>query len=134
MSVTMIDDLPNIDELDQNDQYTNENDTKYQKFIRNSHRPNAESGMSSMHSGGMHPQMHTPMNEIVGDIRSAGMREHYQPVEHYSPPFNCIDIANHINSCPICSRFYKHDKSVYIVIIALLLIVCVLLLKKVLNV
>lgn len=59
--------------------------------------------------------------------------------QHLSNPYpqqmcNCIDIANHIKDCPICSKFYDNDKTVYIVIIVLLTIICLLLLKRVLNV
>jgi hypothetical protein len=51
-----------------------------------------------------------------------------------SPPLNCIDVANHIQSCPICSKFYNNDKTLYILAIIILSIVCLLLLKKVLNI
>ena len=46
----------------------------------------------------------------------------------------CIDIANHIASCPICSKFYNNDKTIYIIAIILLALICILLLKKLLDV
>jgi hypothetical protein len=51
---------------------------------------------------------------------------------HNSP--SCIDIAEHIANCPICSKFYNTDKSIYIIAIIVLVILCILLLKKVLDI
>ena len=63
------------------------------------------------------------------------------PLEYHQPlynipmhsPYSCLDIAAHIDNCPICSKFYKNDKTVFIVSIVLLTIVCIILLKKVLE-
>lgn len=46
---------------------------------------------------------------------------------------SCIDVANHILECPICSKFYNNDKTLYLLIIAILSIVCVLLLKRIID-
>ena len=48
-------------------------------------------------------------------------------------PYSCLDIASHIDNCPICSKFYKNDKSIYIVTIVILVIICIILLKKALE-
>ena len=56
------------------------------------------------------------------------------PVKDIAQQLNCIDVANHIQSCPICSKFYHNDRSLYIITIAVLCIICILLLKRVLNV
>ena len=45
----------------------------------------------------------------------------------------CLDVAEHIANCPICSKFYNHDKALYIVAIVILAVVCVILLKKVID-
>ena len=47
---------------------------------------------------------------------------------------SCLDVAEHIANCPICSKFYNTDKTIYIIAIVILSIICILLLKKVLNV
>ena len=55
----------------------------------------------------------------------------------YEMPENtpsCLDVAEHVANCPICSKFYSNDKTVYIIAIVVLAIICVLLLKKVLDV
>jgi hypothetical protein len=38
-----------------------------------------------------------------------------------------------VGSCPICSRFYHNDNTVYIIAIVILSIICILLLKRVLD-
>jgi hypothetical protein len=47
---------------------------------------------------------------------------------------SCIDVNLHISDCPICSRFYNNDCSLYIIAIVVLAIICVLLLKRVLKI
>jgi hypothetical protein len=47
---------------------------------------------------------------------------------------HCIEVAEHINSCPICSRFYNVDKTPYMLAIVILSIVCIILLKRVLSI
>lgn len=47
---------------------------------------------------------------------------------------SCLDVSMHHADCPVCSKIYKCDKAVYLVIIAILTIVCILLMKKVLNI
>lgn len=47
---------------------------------------------------------------------------------------SCIDVANHITVCPICSKFYKCDRSVHMLLIVILSVIAILLLKKVLGV
>ena len=60
--------------------------------------------------------------------------QNYQSLEGYgNREISCIEIANHIRSCPICSKFYDNDKSVYVIIIVILAIICVILFKKVLE-
>jgi hypothetical protein len=46
---------------------------------------------------------------------------------------SCITVAEHIANCPICSKFYNNDKTPYIIAIIILLLVCILLIKKVLD-
>ena len=57
--------------------------------------------------------------------------------EPFNMPFgspSCLDVAEHISKCPICSKFYNTDKTIYIIAIITLAIICILLLKKVLDV
>ena len=47
---------------------------------------------------------------------------------------NCIDIARHIDTCPICSRLYDTDKTLYILAILGLLILCFLMVKRIVKI
>jgi hypothetical protein len=70
-------------------------------------------------------------------LRNPGNNSYSQLVEgykeHYKEQLNCIDVSNHIKNCPICSKFYENDKSIYIIIIIILAIVCIILARKVLE-
>lgn len=46
---------------------------------------------------------------------------------------SCIDFANHQMSCPICSKMYRNDHTVYIITIITLIVICIILVKKLLN-
>ena len=46
---------------------------------------------------------------------------------------NCITIAQHIDTCPICSKLYDTDKTLYLLAIFGLLITCFLLVRRLLN-
>ena len=45
----------------------------------------------------------------------------------------CLDIDMHIKNCSICSRLHDCDKKPYIIAIFILTIICLLLMKKALN-
>ena len=50
-----------------------------------------------------------------------------------SDTLNCRDVAHHTSNCPVCSKLYKNDKTIYWVIIIILVIICILLFNKVLD-
>jgi hypothetical protein len=53
---------------------------------------------------------------------------------HNTPTgINCISIAQHIDTCPICSRLYDTDKTLYILAILGLLILCFLMVKRIVK-
>lgn len=138
-TVTYIDDLPDIDEIDSGNYYQRQNDghtsfnraygrggmpeppsqAQLQSKIRKSAPIPQEAGMSSSHGNVHHqpqPQQHMPSK--------------YLPTS----AINCLDIAEHVKDCPICSKFYKNDNTVYIIVIVILVILCILLLKRVLDI
>lgn len=51
-----------------------------------------------------------------------------------TPQFNCLDVASHIQKCPLCSKFYDTDRSMYWAAIVLLTLVCLYLLKRLIDV
>ncbi len=125
---------------------------KFGRYIRGNHAFSPESGMRPT-SNFMYqqqppqpqqPQQQLPQVPMPEQYQQQYQRQYQQQYEPYqaqqpqqvydvSSP-SCIDVANHIASCPICSKFYNNDKTVYIIAIILLSILCVLLLKKVLDV
>jgi hypothetical protein len=153
---TRIEDLPDLDAgNNQNfDAVGAGGDDEYRqrdinKFIRNNNRmiPSG-AGMGREGPPGLMggPPMGGPpmkmmksqemMEQPVMDIRE--MR-YVPPAQHsHERPdpmsLNCVDVAMHIQECPICSKFYNGDKSLYVIVIVILAIICLLLLKRVLNV
>ena len=142
-NVTMIDDLPDLEDLEsrqgihgwspnmmgvgQHVPFQHQGPPggipdKFRKFIRpNMGPPRPESGMAP-YGGGPPPQQEF----FAPPQQEAPMR----------PPAGsptCLEIADHVGSCPICSRFYKNDNTAYIIAIVILAIICILLLKRVLN-
>jgi hypothetical protein len=131
---------------------------KYQKYIRNNtYNPQQLSGMSPPPSYlpndpykiGYHsnqgsymdnipmPGYHQQNQQALYTHGSSGgllpnNQQYYEPYE--KPGTNCVDIANHAANCPVCSKLYNNDNTVYIIAIAILTIICILLLKRVLDI
>ena len=111
---------------------------KFQKFIRGHHNgmnshsyPSQEFLLPTQPPHQQPQQQHQPQPHQL----------HSQPQpsqdvslkhQHIGSP-TCLEIVDHVSSCPICSRFYKNDNIVYIIAIVMLSIICILLLKRVLN-
>ena len=153
-NITPIELLPELEDLErgnfgnQNNSVPNlypvamipENDvTKYSKFIRNNHMSPQEAGMN-LYSNQPNQQPPPPrqpqqyQSEMDNDdqISNGGGSVPKYTLQDGSP--TCIDVANHIATCPICSKFYNNDKTIYIIAIILLALICILLLKKLLDV
>ena len=140
---TLIDDLPDLDDLEAQGPRQQQNavrnnlsrephhDDKYNKFIRSAHPSSAESGMSRT-------------NSQVGMSMNQPQPHSYEQYEEMPPQYksfklppntpSCLDVADHVANCPICSKFYNNDKTVYIIAIVVLLIIVMLLLKRILDV
>lgn len=159
IGITAIDELPDLEDLENNNrpapmipmihERPNQlNREQYQKYIRTNAPTNMRSGMSAQAP----PQMMSNL-EGYGPPQPGMQHATLQPVEQYAgpseprsppPPVNvaqpdplnisCIDISKHIQGCPICSKFYNNDRTVYVIALVVLSIVCLLLLKRVLNV
>lgn len=112
---TLLDELPELEDLEHE---------KYNKYIRNHNKEShPESGMNRPYNQPAAVDTANPSyNPII-------QQEFYPPVQN----FNCLDVHSHITRCPICSKFFKVDNTVYIISIVILTIICILLLKKVLN-
>jgi hypothetical protein len=140
-NVTYIEDLPELEDLEykQNIHHNNFVDRditeKYKKFIRPKMQPpHVQSGMISDHQ--IYPNDSFNYQQTFSNpppVHHTTVSQQPIPVNPNSNSPTCLDIANHVETCPICSKFYKNDRTIYIIIIVLLSIVCILLLKKVLN-
>jgi hypothetical protein len=128
-NVTMLEELPDLEEIeDRNFQGGAEpiSNDKLKKFIRGNHIMDPQAGMESRNVQKYNTQPQLQPQQFYRDIPQSQLQ--------HEPVLNCIDVAKHIQNCPICSRFYNTDKTVYIIIIVLLIILCTLLLKKILNI
>lgn len=135
--VTLIDDLldldddsPNSGNNNQMDILPNGQEDKYAKFIRQKHVPKYQE-----HQNSNYQEFYTNPQQS-GPPQQQFHHQPYYQLSHNIPlhaPYSCLDIAGHIDNCPICAKFYKNDKSIYIVAIVLLVIICIILLKKVLE-
>lgn len=97
-----------------------------EKFIRTPHnREGYREHIQEQHQP--HPQ-HQPQPSQQDNDTSMVM---YHPNPNTS---SCIEFYEHVKSCPICSKFYNNDNSLYIIIIVLMIIVIIILLKKILKV
>jgi hypothetical protein len=161
-NVTMIEDLIDLDEtnpsLSSNNILPNGQEDKYSKFIRQKHIPKYSEYQNNQEQIIPHNQqqfMNNNQEQIIPYNQQQFMNNNQEqiiphnqqqfmnniPLEYHQPlynipmhsPYSCLDIAAHIDNCPICSKFYKNDKTVFIVSIVLLTIVCIILLKKVLE-
>jgi hypothetical protein len=145
-NVTMIEDLIDLDEtnhsLSSNNILPNDQEDKYSKFIRQKHIPKYSEYQNNQEQIIPYNQqqfMNNNQEQIIPHNQQQFMNN--IPLEYHQPlynipmhsPYSCLDIAAHIDNCPICSKFYKNDKTVFIVSIVLLTIVCIILLKKVLE-
>lgn len=127
---TSIDELMNLDSGDEGnyqgmipDQHTR----SMSKFIRGDVKANFLSGANG---GG--PPAHYNGQEMNM------LPPHPAMVAAPQPPMpdlviTCPMIFEHIKGCPICSKFYNSDKTMYVIAIVLLSIVCIILLKRVLE-
>jgi len=150
--ITMIDDLPDLDEIAQQGYYNphDQPGPDVTGYIRPQYQPPpAESGMVSQKKFGYNtygsaykqnsnmpsrnmPQIPPENYEMINNpypfAPENSVRENY-----VGSMGNCLDVSQHVENCPICSKIYKHDKTIMIITIVILAIICILLLKKVLN-
>ena len=60
--------------------------------------------------------------------------EHFEKQhKEYYDNLNCRDVAEHISNCPVCSKLYKPNNTIYIIIIIMLVVINLLCVKKLLS-
>ena len=107
-------------------------DDQIRSKIRNTGGPiPAESGMGNSYQS--REQMHE--NYMMQRPQQAlGSRVERMEMPDYRPTLSCQDIAEHIKNCAICTKFYGSDNTIYIIVIIVLAIICILLMKRVLDI
>jgi len=157
---TPISSLPELDDIESrhngHPQENHPNQPNVAKYIRNNHQLSSHSGMNSVSHQPQHPNQHPnqhqhPNHQQYQNHNPKQNNEQVMFMEEYEVPKkddnesrdnkykmpnhspSCLEVAEHIANCPICSKFYNSDKTPYIIAIVILLIVCILLIKKVLD-
>jgi hypothetical protein len=98
---------------------------RYQKFIRKDNEaPHADSGMRTREL--QSPQIAAPMEHSERNTMGPNITSRDSP--------SCLDVADHVENCPICSKIYKSDQTIYLIAIVVLAVISIILLKKVLDV
>lgn len=135
-NITYIDDLPDLEDLDSPSMMDASHDLNYvnidnkldnaEYFIRpHKVQPFMESGMRrAPHSHSNYDHGYNDMHDNSKPLTGSRRRRSRT---------NCMDIAEHIGNCPMCSKFYKTDTSLYVISIIILIIICILLAKKILD-
>jgi len=159
-NVTFIDDLVDMDSLTRGSDYITKGNMERDEYTnqdQNRHiRKHDKDFTYAMNGGMMQPNLpqlsyaHQPQHQH--QHQNQHLREEFQmqpfqqlpqiiyeePIKNQRPVYDpedlsCMTVANHIKDCPICSKFYNCDNSMYIVCIVLLIMVCVILLKKIIE-
>lgn len=98
---------------------------RVQKFIRENHVSPGESGMN--YKQVQDTYMLEPPSQTSGDVQQQ------YPMLTTNPEPNCIDCARHASGCPVCKSYFNNDKTILYIAIIVLIVICLLLLKKVLD-
>jgi hypothetical protein len=146
-SVTPIEMLPELDDLergssggardfsDETSILPPEQSDKFRKYIRQPHPISSHSGMNQNNQSRTSVQYRQPPPSRQEQYGTPIGED--PPLKKFNMPLNtpsCLDVAEHIANCPICSKFYNTDKTIYIIAIIVLFVICILLLKKILDV
>lgn len=141
--VTPIDQLINLD-----DEEKNRDETLNKVKTRSIRNTGGKGGMSSYEKFYNTPEQKTYIdqggdNDRYMEVENEGYNQNRVINEQYetrnmrgmygdgiSGNYNCVDVANHTRNCPVCSKLYNNDRSIYILIIGLLALICVILFKS----
>jgi hypothetical protein len=110
---------------------------KFGRYIRGNHAMPNEAGMTPYNQAPQPQQMGHPPMEHYGSPIGEEPNGKEEGLKTFNMPANtpsCLDVAEHIANCPICSKFYNNDKTIYIISIFVLIVIVILLLKRVLDI
>lgn len=115
-NVTYLKDIPELDQLDVSAPGVN-----LQRVIRQGSRGGMKMDFGEQGSNSYPPQGEPPQEGPS------------HPVPFIMPQLSCIEVLRHMQGCEICSKLYACDRQMYIIGLILLSILCILLLKRVLE-
>jgi hypothetical protein len=96
-------------------------------------QPLLPTSMQFQNSPQMPPYYHNQPQNVIPISPNPENNGVNELIENFSS-CDCRTVYDHISSCPICKKFYVNDNTVYLIIIAILVVVCALLLKRVLHI
>ena len=137
-NITRIEDLPELSDIDNSygdSGMAGNTDPKMNKYIRNYTRQayNNSMDMNNNMNNNMNLRNADPyQSQVYMEQPKVYEKEFYEPTP-LPTTLNCLDVCNHIKDCPLCSKFYHNDNTLFIIIIVCLLILTVILTRKVLN-
>ena len=150
-----IEDIEDIEDVEETDKYDAKNNVNVEKFIRKSNNKNfpLNSGMNYNNTEynprlfKTDPIQHSPSEHIPSQQnhiypsqynrpyeRHLNENDYYEPYENTKTPPTCVEISDHVKNCSVCSRLYQMDKTLYIIAIIVLAIICIILLKRIIDV
>jgi hypothetical protein len=77
---------------------------------------------------GNEPLVETNSNNAIISPNNAYINENIH-IQNFNK-MNCRDIYNHIDNCPICSKYYKQSNRIYVIIIIFLVLIILLLIRQ----
>jgi hypothetical protein len=134
-NVTLIDDLPYLQDLENSGVQPPDGQPQVAKFIRpTSNVLPTESGMNADFS--YIKKNETARKQLQQPSFPSPVTQDFQPQIRNIVTFetNCVSCAEHTANCIVCSKLYNTDNTMYLIVIVVLLIISVLLLKKILDV
>ncbi len=88
-----------------------------------------------------HPQHFQPNNHprhilYTRNKENEKSKNDDKQIENYeeTSTCSCVSVSDHVLNCKVCTKLYQNDRTIYIITIVFLSIICILLLKKVLNI
>ena len=80
-----------------------------------------------------HIQHQDKYNRHSYEDKKKDKKKHHNRIYNEDCDLNCISVADHAANCIVCSKLYTNDKSLYLAIIGVLIIICIILMKKVVE-
>jgi len=88
--------------------------------VRQAYVPPAEAGMY-------------PVGNNVSALVGGGYKPYVENYEFPQASVSCISVADHTEGCMVCSRLYRNDNTMLIIVIVFLGVVNLLLIKRILE-